>query len=118
MVESEKATRRLLRAGTMLLVLVALASCQTDDFKPAAGEGTAPVASNTGLYNQTLGSGSVKVAYLGVRRADQPSRQADSEYRDGAALAVNTLGSDVVTLTLLETTDKPEAIRKDIEKLL
>ena len=102
----------------MLLVLVALASCQTDDFKPAAGEGTAPVASNTGLYNQTLGSGSVKVAYLGVRRADQPSRQADSEYRDGAALAVNTLGSDVVTLTLLETTDKPEAIRKDIEKLL
>jgi hypothetical protein len=110
MVKSEKATRRLLRAGTMVLVLAALASCQTDDFKPSAAEGAAPVAGNTGLYNQTLGSGPVKVAYLGVRRADQPSRQADSEYRDGAALAVNTLGSDVVTLTLLETTDKPEAI--------
>lgn len=114
MVGSTKATRGLLRAGTMALGLVFLTSCQTDDFKPADTEGGAaggaPVVSNAGLYNQTLGSGSVKVAYLGVRRSDQHSRQADSEYRDGAALAVNTLGSDVVKLTMLETNEKPEEI--------
>jgi hypothetical protein len=94
-------------------LLAGLSSCQTDDFKSAGGAGAAPAAaavSDAGLYNQTLGSGSVKVAYLGVRRADQPSRQADTEFRDGAALAVNTLGSDVVRLTMLETTEKSEAI--------
>lgn len=114
MVGIEKFTRSFLRAGASALLLAALSSCQTDDFKPNAGEGGASAAvtpaNDTGLYNQTLGSGSVKVAYLGVRRADQPSRQADSEYRDGAALAVNTLGSEVVKLTMLETTEKPEAI--------
>ncbi len=102
-----------MRAGALALLLAGLSSCQTDDFKPAAGAGAAPAGaavSDAGLYNQTLGSGSVKVAYLGVRRADQPSRQADTEFRDGAALAVNTLGSDVVRLTMLETMEKPEAI--------
>ncbi len=103
------------------MLLASLSSCQTDDFKPAGGDGGAPTAmtpgSDTGLYSQTLGSGPVKVAYLGVRRPDQPSRQADSEYRDGAALAVNTLGSDVVKLTMLETTEKPEAV-EDAAKTL
>ncbi len=114
MIGSVITTRSFLRAGTLALGLFTLASCQTDDFKPAGSEGAGSAAtaagSQTGLYNQTLGSGPVKVAYLGVRRADQQSRQADSEYRDGAALAVNTLGSDVVTLTMLETLEKPEAI--------
>ncbi len=121
MVGLEKTTRRLLRAGVALVALAALASCQTDDFKPTSGEAAsagaqAPV-SDSGLYNQTLGSGPVKIAYLGVRRADQQSRQADSEYRDGAALAVNTLGSDVVKLTMLETTEKPESIEAAAKKL-
>lgn len=114
MVGSVIITRSFLRAGALIFTLASLVSCQTDDFKPASGEGaassvTAPI-SDGGLYNQTLGSGPVKIAYLGVRRADQHSRQADSEYRDGAALAVNTLGSDVVKLTMLETMEKPEAI--------
>ncbi len=88
MVVSETHHRSLLRAGALALLLAGLSSCQTDDFKPAGGAGAAPAAaavSDAGLYNQTLGSGSVKVAYLGVRRADQPSRQADTEFRDGAA---------------------------------
>lgn len=78
MVGIEHFTRSFLRAGASALLLAALSSCQTDDFKPSAGEGGASAAvtpaNDTGLYNQTLGSGSVKVAYLGVRRADQPSR--------------------------------------------
>lgn len=115
MVVSEKIIRNSWRAGTFVLLLAGLASCQTDDFKPASGSAagsTAPAGPvrDAGLYNQTLGSGAVKVAYVGVRRAEQPSRQADTEFRDGAALAVNTLGSDVVKLTMLETTEKPEAI--------
>lgn len=114
MVGIKHITRSSWRTGAFTLLLAALASCQTDDFKPAgeaAGTSVSPgPVSDAGLYNQTLGSGAVKVAYLGVRRADQPSRQADTEFRDGAALAVNTLGSDVVKLTMLETTEKPEAI--------
>ncbi len=114
MVGSDNPTRRALRAGAMLVALATLVSCQTDDFKPANGEappaGAATAVNDSGLYNQTLGAGQVKVGYLGVRRADQHSRQADSEHRDGAALAVNMLGSDVVQLTMLETTEKPESI--------
>lgn len=116
-----KTRRRFLRAGMAAFALLALASCQTDDFKPAKGDDAVVVApgavSDSGLYNQTLGSGPVKIAYLGVRRADQHSRQADSEYRDGAALAVNTLGSDVVKLTMIETTEKPETIEAAAKKL-
>jgi hypothetical protein len=100
------------------IILIGLAGCQTDDLKPTEGDkaavGGAPAtvatAGDTGLYNQTLGSGPVRIGYLGVRRNDQPSRQADSEYRDGAALAVNSLGADKVKLTMLETQEKPEAI--------
>ena len=113
MVEVDIATRSFLRAGALALTLCGLASCQTDDFKPASGKGgtaAAAVVSQTGLYNQTLGSGPVKIAYLGIRRQDQHSRQADSEYRDGAALAVNMLGSDVVKLSMVETLEKPEEI--------
>ncbi|NBB48488.1 hypothetical protein GVN24_09420 [Rhizobium sp. CRIBSB] len=120
MVGSENTSRRFLGAGAMAVALLSLVSCQTDDFKPASDEqASAAVAGggDTGLYNQTLGSGSVKVAYLGIRRADQPSRQADSEYRDGAALAVNTLGSDVVKLTMVETTEKPDAIEATTKTL-
>jgi hypothetical protein len=91
-----------------------LASCQTDDLIPkdAGQNGTSQTASSadTGLYNQTIGAGAVRVGYLGIRRLDQPSRQADSETRDGAALAVNMLGSDVIKLTMLEATEKPESI--------
>jgi hypothetical protein len=117
---SFETSRRFLSAGAMVLALFGLVSCQTDDFKPSSGEGASNAAAgagDTGLYNQTLGSGSVRVAYLGVRRADQQSRQADSEFRDGAALAVNTLGQDVVKLTMLETTEKPEAIETAAKSL-
>ncbi|MDH4440559.1 MAG: hypothetical protein QE284_09250 [Rhizobium sp.] len=91
-----------------------LAACQTDDLVPkdAAKDGSAAgaVQASTGLYNQTLGAGAVRIGYIGVRRLDQPSRQADSETRDGAALAVNSLGSDVIKLNMVETTEKPEQI--------
>ncbi|MFN3506446.1 MAG: hypothetical protein ACK4ZU_03150 [Allorhizobium sp.] len=115
MVGSVKTLPSFLRAGALALALAGLASCQTDDLKPSSGEvaaaGTAATTvTDSGLYNQTLGSGPMRIAYLGIRRADQQSRQADSEYRDGAALAVNTLGTEVVKLTMLETLDKPEAI--------
>ena len=107
------------------IILVGLAGCQTDALKPteadkaAAGgaAATAVAAGNTGLYNQTLGAGPVRIGYLGVRRNDQPSRQADSEYRDGAALAVNSLGTEKVKLTMLETQEKPEAIEAAAKSL-
>jgi hypothetical protein len=102
------------RAGATALVSFFLVSCQTDDLVPkdAAKEGAAGqgVAANTGLYNQTIGAGAVRIGYLGIRRLDQPSRQADSETRDGAALAVNTLGNEVIKLTMLEATEKPDSI--------
>jgi hypothetical protein len=102
------------RAGATALVTLFLAACQTDDLVPkdAAKDGTAQStqSADTGLYNQTIGSGDVRIGYLGIRRLDQPSRQADSETRDGAALAVNSLGSQVIKLTMLEAKEKPETI--------
>jgi hypothetical protein len=111
---SETPRRIWARAGATALVSFFLVSCQTDDLVPkdaaqeeAAGQG---LAANTGLYNQTIGAGAVRIGYLGIRRQDQPSRQADSETRDGAALAVNTLGNEVIKLTMLEATEKPDSI--------
>lgn len=107
---------RVLGCATALATLLLLGGCQTDDLKPEAGEKAAANGaaksnvSDGGFYNQTLGAGKVRIGYLGVRRADQPGRQADSEYRDGAALAVNSLGTDLVKLTMLESADKPEAV--------
>ena len=109
------------RVGATALVTLFLGGCQTDDLVPkdAAKEGSPAVGTqgDTGLYNQTLGAGATRIAYLGVRRLDQPSRQADNEYRDGAALAVNSLGNDVVKLTMVETTEKPEAIETTVKTL-
>ncbi len=102
------------RAGVTALVTLFLAACQTDDLVPkdAAKEGATQGAqsADTGLYNQTIGSGAVRIGYLGIRRLDQPSRQADSETRDGAALAVNSLGDQVIKLTMIEATEKPDSI--------
>lgn len=109
------------RAGAVTLVSLFLGGCQTDDLVPkdVAKDGGAQgqVASDTGLYNQTLGAGATLVGYIGVRRMDQASRQADNETRDGAALAVNSLGSDVIKLTMVETTEKPDAIEAAAKSL-
>lgn len=102
------------RAGATALFSILLVSCQTDDLLPKdsakAGAAEQLSSANTGLYNQTIGAGSVRIGYLGIRRQDQPSRQADNETRDGAALAVNTLGNEVIKLTMLEATEKPDSI--------
>ncbi|CAH0342862.1 hypothetical protein [Rhizobium sp. CECT 9324] len=122
--KSRKAGEGSVRLPVLAIILFALAGCQTDALKPtdadkaaAAGQNNPPPTGDSGLYNQTLGAGSVRVGFLGVRRIDQPSRQADSEYRDGAALAVNTLGSETVKLTMLETLEKPEAIEAAVKSL-
>jgi hypothetical protein len=119
---SAKPRRIWARAGAAALGSFLLVSCQTDDLVPkeAAKAGTTEPASSgdTGLYNQTIGSGAVRIGYLGIRRLDQPSRQADSETRDGASLAVNTLGKDVIKLTMIEATEKPESIETAAKTLV
>lgn len=96
--------------------MLLITGCQTDDLKPTEGgksKGAAAAAKTPGdggYYNQTLGAGRVRVGYLGVRRSDHAARQADSEARDGAALAVSSLGSDIVKLTMLESAESPPAI--------
>lgn len=103
-------------SGLLLFGALLIAGCQTDDLKPAGASKSkgAEVATakpgDGGYYNQTLGAGSVRVGYLGVRRSDQAARQADSEARDGAALAVNSLGSSLVKLTMLESAETLPAI--------
>lgn len=109
------------RAGVVALVGLLLGACQTDDLVPKeganAGSAQGTVSADSGLYNQTLGAGATPIGYIGVRRLDQPSRQADNETRDGAALAVNSLGSDVIKLTMVETTEKPDSIEMAAKSL-
>jgi hypothetical protein len=119
---SAKPRRIWARAGAAALGSFLLVSCQTDDLVPkeaAKAGATEPASSgDTGLYNQTIGSGAVRIGYLGIRRLDQPSRQADSETRDGASLAVNTLGKDVIKLTMIEATEKPDSIETAAKTLV
>jgi phosphoribosylcarboxyaminoimidazole (NCAIR) mutase len=99
--------------------LLASAGCKTDDGlaptvddkKQSAEKPVAAAPTDTGLYNQTMGDGETRVGFLGVRRNDGAGRQADRDYRDGAAFAVNELGKRIVKYTMVESAEKPEAIQ-------
>ncbi|QLF71656.1 hypothetical protein FE840_018585 (plasmid) [Peteryoungia desertarenae] len=108
------------RLVSLAVVALLVSSCQSGDFLKTDGSASAQPAhsaNSVGLYNQTLGSGPTKVGFLGVRRADASARQADHEYRDGAALAVNAIGSNIVQLTMLEAMENPKEIEAATKSL-
>ncbi|MBB4066565.1 hypothetical protein [Gellertiella hungarica] len=91
-----------------------LAGCQTKDFVPASSGSKVPAATTAQqpaqAANQTFGAGAVRVGFLAIKRQNQSLRQADSDYRSGAAFAVNRLGGDAVQLIVREVPEAPAAI--------
>lgn len=104
----------ILQALFVLLSPLVLSACQTDDVVSSsqsdASKPAAQHAAATGFYNIVAGNGPLAVGYLGIRRADAASRQAEFEYRNGALLAVNLRGGAIVNLNLMESSEKHEDI--------
>lgn len=133
LVQHLRASLTSLALGILSLLLV---SCQTDDgivgqteleqkaktnqptqLSTSAPAQAATTTSSASFYNMTAGNGPISVGYLGIRRNDTPGRQADADYRNGALMAVNLRGNSIVTLHMLETSDRPDEIVKSLRAL-
>lgn len=88
-----------LRTSLVFLSLLALVSCQTLDTEEALKvEAPATSVADT----ESLGTGDAKI-YMILNRSGSLSNTAErADYRDGAALAMQDLGQEQITLTIID----------------
>lgn len=82
---------------------LALASCQAVDTQQALGSAQPSAAAPAPAKDEVLGKGPVKVALIVPRGQSGQAGVDAAEIRNGAALAMNDLGNEQLTLSVLGT---------------